>query len=307
MLIFVDLVCRAIDVELLTDMTTAEIALAFRRFMARRRAPAFVLSDNAPQFTLFHTVLASTLRGLFVWKFLPECSPWQGGTYERMIGIVKQSLFRTFSHSTLSEISLRTALTEVVAVMDDRPLTYVSEDQADVPITPNDLLKSRFTRFYETEPSVPLTVTASHVVHMWKQVDQATAAFWSIWREVYLQELRRNCTSYSFPKKTTLVIPREGIVVLVTEPNMKRQNWRIGRILTLNTSADGQIRSADIRLGDKSKGLKVRPGPIVTRPLFHLFPLEVPDEYHPADVSSPTLQSQEIETEEIEIQLDDDF
>lgn len=60
---------------------------------------------------------------------------------------------------------LRTALAEVIAVLNDRPLTYISEDHIDIPITPNDFLKSRFTRLNDVTPEGPLTITASHLIH----------------------------------------------------------------------------------------------------------------------------------------------
>ena len=49
----VDLVCRAVDLEVIEDMMTEELMFAWRRFVARRIQPNFVVSDNAPQFLNF--------------------------------------------------------------------------------------------------------------------------------------------------------------------------------------------------------------------------------------------------------------
>ena len=78
--------------------------MTFERFVYRRGVPRLVYSDNTCQFRLaadqmkawwndfiesdwkpFTQFLSSS--GI-TWKFIPELSPWQGGFYERMIGLV---------------------------------------------------------------------------------------------------------------------------------------------------------------------------------------------------------------------------
>lgn len=70
-LLFIDLVCHAINLELLSNMTTKELSLAFRCFMACRRSLVLVILDNAPQFALLNVVLSAAVRGPFQWKFIP--------------------------------------------------------------------------------------------------------------------------------------------------------------------------------------------------------------------------------------------
>lgn len=94
--IFVDLVCRAIDLEFLSDLTTDELLHAFRRVSARHWMPAFIISDNAEQFKLLNVILSASIDADFYWKFIPSFAQWQGGVYERQIQIVKQSLYQTY-------------------------------------------------------------------------------------------------------------------------------------------------------------------------------------------------------------------
>jgi len=88
-LIFADLVCRAVDLEVLVDLTTEELLLAFGHFVARCCQLQLIVSNNAKQFVLLNSVLAASIKNEYQWKFSPEFSQWQGGVYERQIGVLK--------------------------------------------------------------------------------------------------------------------------------------------------------------------------------------------------------------------------
>lgn len=259
-------------------MTENELLLAYRRFLACYSPTLYFVSDNAPQFKLLSEIISINFKHEFTWKFLPAFSPWQGGVYERMVALVKDSLLRTYHHTTLSHSAVRTSLVEIAGVLNSRPLTYVSEDGADTPLRPADYLKASFHLPEELSPPTQSTPTASQAVSLWKQSKETSDRFWSIWQTEYLQHLRTNQRFYDFPKNVSTVEPQTGMVVLIAKPRVKRHSWCLGRILRLNTSDDGQIRSADIAVGTRTPGLKLTKCPIITRPLFHLYPLELPQE-----------------------------
>jgi len=78
------------------------------------------------------------------WYFIPKRSPWFGGIWERLIGLTKSALKRILgcTHATLE--SLQTPVTEVEAVLNNRPFTYNSPDVDDPSlITPAHLLYGR--------------------------------------------------------------------------------------------------------------------------------------------------------------------
>ena len=132
-LIVVDLICRAVELEVLVDLTTEETLLALRRIVARHTSPLFVLSDNAKQFKLLNKVWSAQQFGPFEWRYVIEYASWQAGVYERLLGVVKQLLFRTFHGMTFRDSVFRTAMVEIVGMINDRPLTYMSEDSNDPP------------------------------------------------------------------------------------------------------------------------------------------------------------------------------
>ena len=169
MVIFTDLVIRAVDLELLEDMSSEELLSTYRRFLAHHAPSLYFVSDNAPQFHLLREIIAVDFRHDFTWKFLPAHSPWEGGVYERIIKIFKDSILRTFYNCALTDTALRTSLCEIVAMLNARPLTYVSEDGNDIPLMPNDFLKIHFTQPDDIIPPENATVTAEHLTHIWKQ------------------------------------------------------------------------------------------------------------------------------------------
>ena len=59
------------------------------------------------------------------WKYTTAMAPWQGGFYERLVGLVKQGLRKEIGRKLLSWDKL---ITEVEAIINTRPLTYVYGD-----------------------------------------------------------------------------------------------------------------------------------------------------------------------------------
>ena len=133
--------------EIVCDLTMQCFLQTFHRFVSRRSLPRLMLSDN----TSTYQAVAEELQKLFTsaelaedlarrevkWYFIPKRAPWFGGFWERLIGLTKSSLKKVLgrTHATLE--SLQTIIVEVEAVLNNRPLTYVSPDVEDMePITP---------------------------------------------------------------------------------------------------------------------------------------------------------------------------
>ena len=62
------------------------------------------------------------------WKYTTAMAPWWGGFYEHLVGLVKQGLRKEIGRKLLSWDKLITTITEVEAIINTRPLTYVYGD-----------------------------------------------------------------------------------------------------------------------------------------------------------------------------------
>ena len=87
---------------------------------------------------------ASLGRCSVTWKFIPKKAPWYGGYWERLIGLTKAALKKVLGRAHISLTMLQTLVVEVEATLNDRPLTYISDDPRDPqPLTASDLLYGR--------------------------------------------------------------------------------------------------------------------------------------------------------------------
>ena len=78
-----------------------------------------------------------------LWKYILEKSPWWGGFYERIIGIIKNCLKKVIWKSCLRYYEVETVLVEIEHMLNSRPLTYMSEENYAESITPLHLLYGR--------------------------------------------------------------------------------------------------------------------------------------------------------------------
>ena len=62
------------------------------------------------------------------WKYTTALAPWQGVFYECLVVLVKQGLRKGIGRKLLSWDKLITMITEVKAIINTRPLTYMCGD-----------------------------------------------------------------------------------------------------------------------------------------------------------------------------------
>ena len=149
---------RMKHLELTDSLNTDDFLQAFRRMINRRGLCRSMQSDNAKTFKaadrtsqqLFASSkikrmkhidqnrVAKELASLGIeWKFITERSPWRGGWWERIVKSVKIPLKKVLGNALLSSTELYTILTDIEAMINSRPLTYVGDDTRDPePITP---------------------------------------------------------------------------------------------------------------------------------------------------------------------------
>ena len=101
-----------------------------------------IISDDASYFNLASKTLEEVWKNVIRsdevqsyapsssinWHFTVELAPWMGGFYERMVRIKKRYLRKSVGRKMLILIYLQNLIKEVGAVVNSRPLVYVSDD-----------------------------------------------------------------------------------------------------------------------------------------------------------------------------------
>ena len=289
--LFTCLTVRAVHLEWVLGLTAEQFLNCLKRFISRRGKPDSIISDNAPQFKLTNTVLNQQWRTVFTdqsllsyvssegirWSFTTALAPWQGGLYERLVGMVKRCLRKALGKKHFTLEQLATLLTEIEAVLNSRPLTYVYEDfQSGFTLTPSHFLvtnrklglPSMEDGCCADEDYQPNRSTATQLLMAWKKGQKYLDLFWKVWRGEYLLSLRENLPIHHKNSERLISrVPKIDDVVLIKDDNIPRCCWRLGRIKKLIPGHDDQIRSADILLPN---------GGVITRAICHLYPLELP-------------------------------
>ena len=141
-------VTRAVHSEIVSDLSVETFLQALRRFAAHRSLPRVMLSDNASTYKAAANKLEKLINSDKMseslctmgikWQFIPKRAPWYGGFWERLIGLTKTALRKILGTAIVTLPILQTLIVEIEAVLNDRPLTYVSSDLNDLePLTPS--------------------------------------------------------------------------------------------------------------------------------------------------------------------------
>lgn len=262
--LFTCAVYRAIHLELVDSMSTGAFLLSFRRFIARRGRVSVVYTDNGSHFIGafnalkeidWEEVKRETSLKEITWKFIPPTAAWWGGWWERLVGMVKALLKRNLGRARLESDELYTILTECEAVINSRPLTYVSEEPGEVsPLSPSTFLKSIVSH----DVADLDTVDEKSMNRRWRYLQQVRAKVKERFRQEYLGMLINR--GQRKPKKLHV-----GDVVIIHCENAKRISWPLGLVVKIFPGPDGITRVARLKT---SKGE-------ITRPVQRLHPLEL--------------------------------
>lgn len=246
---------RAVHIELAQDLTSDSFINAVLRFVSRRGPPTVIYSDNGTNFRGAEQDVLKAMktwnqeeiqrklnqRGI-EWKFNPPLASHQGGVWERLIRSIRRILHAMIGERLVNEETLRTFLVEVEKVMNDRPLTKVSDDPADLEVlTPNHILLLR-----RNPASVPEEIDeADKYKARWKHVHLLANEFWQRWTKEYLPALQER--QRWLEKKANLKV---GDLVLVADKNTPRGQWPKALIEEVYPDVDNVVRRVTVRTAE---------------------------------------------------------
>ncbi|XP_059049738.1 uncharacterized protein LOC131844790 [Achroia grisella] len=250
--IFICFTTRAVNLELVGDLSTDAYLLALKRFISRRGKPSDMFSDNGRNFVglmnEFQNFLSNCSQDIINYAisqkikfhFIPPYSPHWGGLWESGVRSCKNVLRRVVGNLHLTYEEFNTVLTQVEAVLNSRPLSPMSTDPHDYyPLSPAHFLVGR-----------PLTAppcsdvqdfTPSNLTR-YQRVEQIRQHFWTRWSKEYISEMQiRN------KWKTRQADLKPNTLVLIKDDHLPPLKWRLGRIISTLPGKDGVSRVADIR------------------------------------------------------------
>ena len=291
---------RAIHLELVRDLTAETFILALRRFFNATGGCTRMFSDNAKTFSCVsnylrvmrtnNSICDMLARNKVEWKFSAALAPWWGGFWERMVRTVKQLFRKANGKAVLNFDQLHTALTDVQAVVNARPLVYVADGDDDPkPLIPNHLLYGHPTPGGPDEGPPPDPVNHASAQALIK-MDKDRRKFVSDCVERFVKEYLGELTLFHSKGRAGRKI-RLGEVVVIHDAQAKRLLWSTGVVKELLVGRDGRVRSAKV---------KIPSGSILTRAIQSLYPIELqedqPDD-QPDDPPNDTLIAPEQERE----------
>ena len=99
-------------------------------------------------------------------------------------------------------------------------------------------------------------------------IDLKNKCFWTIWQNQYLLSLRERQQKFNkHPRIQSVNEAKVGDIVQIKE-STPRGSWKIGRIVEMIQSQDGEERAARILTPNKN---------VLQRSIVHLYPLECQD------------------------------
>ena len=260
--LFTCLCTRAVHIEITHSLNTDSFISALQRFESRRGRPEKIFSDNGTNLTAgekelresiqtwnqSHISRHCTQKGI-AWHFNPPYASHMGGVWERLVRSFKVALKSVVREQILCDEALATLATEVEKVLNDRPITQVSNDHRDPqPLSPNNLLLLRPSMCF---PPGLFERDDNYCRRWWRQVQYLANIFWRRWLKEYLPTLQVRQKWHNSRRNLAV-----NDLVLVCDVTSTRGHWPLGLVQEVSKGRDGLVRSCRVRVNGT---VKVRP------------------------------------------------
>jgi len=275
---------RNIHLEIVDDMSTLTFLRAFRRFCAAYSVPEIIYCDNAKTFKASDTELKrlydivdtqETQKHLsekrIKFKYIPVQASWMAGVHERCIGTCKKAIRKVLGKAMICRDELCTLIKEVQAIVNNRPLTYVSSNLEELEIlSPNHLIYGRQIGLIAHEQTDNMEFDANfggkeHLERMAYLRSQLIENFRHRFQNEYLAMLRERHAHVAKTNPKTEDSVKVGDVVIVYDKDLPRRDWKLGVVQKLLRGTDGLTRAASIKTNSGTSN----------RAVAHLYPLEI--------------------------------
>ena len=263
-IIFTDLVMRAVHIEVSFGYDTDSFLLALSRFTGIRGWPDALYSDCGSQLVgaekelrnvwlkLDQTAMVrkGTENGM-CWKFGAPDSPWHQGAVESLVKQAKRSIHFAIHNQRLSPVEFLTICAEVSNLLNERPIGVMPASDSEINVlTPNNLLLGRASGKNpgnNGDGSTDLSVRY-HFVHA------VIDSFWKKWVELCAPALVLHKKWHTSCRNL-----QPGDVVVVSDSNSLRGEYRLGVVREVFPGDDGKVRKVSLAYKNPG-GCNVRHG-----------------------------------------------
>ena len=184
-------------------------------------------------------IIEFTERQHILLKFNPPSSPRIGGSWERLVRVVKTSLFNIVKDRIMTDFQMITVFTEVDMV-NIRPITANSGSVDDLEaLTPNHFLIRINAKTSYLRKIIKKDMCSRK---RWNQVQIITQHVSQRWLKEYLSTLTKRVKWHVDDKSVKV-----GDLVLLREDNVKCGSWPLRRIEQVHPGQDGIVRVVNVR------------------------------------------------------------
>jgi len=254
---------RAVHLETLFKLDADAAINAIIRFKARRPALRTIYSDNASNFQKADKWLQKEIAKVneklpqelnkqgISWTFIPPYSPNYGGTWERVVGLMKRHLKTALIGDKLHYETFTTIVTEIEGILNKRPLTSISTDSRDFDaLTPNHLLAPASMLFPAATIDAEKTTDAETNRRSWKRALNRVNQFWEIFKKDFFSLMHGR----SKWRNSAVNLKVDDIVILVDD-TIDRNRWKLAKVIE---TLGGSTHTRRVRLKKTDGKIVVR-------------------------------------------------
>ena len=253
--LFTCVATRAIHLEVANELTSSCFILCLQRFCARRPGVRKMLSDCGTNFVGAERELKKRFaewnnecaldmrKKAIVWSFNPPAAPHAGGLWERMVRSTKRILKSIVDSRVPSDQVFITLVVVAEGIINQRPLTRVSNDPNDLrAITPAMIVSPGTPASSSSDvlPPSPFSEASLHRIH--DQSRDLCDSFWRRWSRDYLSTLQTRQKWFN-PQRNFVI----GDLVLMTSELHPRDSWPLATVVNTYPDSNGQIRRLRVR------------------------------------------------------------
>ena len=224
--------------------------MALKRLIARKGRTSVISSDNVKTFAAASKWIGKIykdekmeeylIKEQIEWKFNLSRAPWWGGEFQRIGGLVKQSLFKAIQRAHLTKQELEEILLDIEIVLNNRPLIYIEDDIQMPVLTPNLLFYGQSIMILEER----LDEDILEIKRRQRYINKCKEATWKRWKKEYLGFVRERDNLMHNTKE--MMIEVEDVVLSKGEEKNKGK-WSIEIVEELYKGKDDVIRGVKLR------------------------------------------------------------